>query len=265
MGNVSLCYRPASFVGERAANSTNSTTSNWKGTGIAAHALGAASEKCAINQVLDRQRRLSVVEDDLTKEDRARRRHLQSTSACVNAAAKLAMETVDRGDVTTMKVTTVTQSDAPTLIPVIGGIGGWIFVVGASYGLGFVFPKFDPKGRILKIVTIPLGLVIIVFFIQFMLATFQMGNVASLSGEPVVLACLEGKQLVSGACAKHMRWPQVQQLGCSKTCTGNAVRRIGGGWGGGGLGLAFSVLVAVFTIVGMGCREIGAMAFFCSL
>jgi len=66
--------------------------------------------------------------------------------------------------------------------------------------------------------------------------------IASESGQAVVLACKDARAYVQGPCAKEMTWDQVQQLGCSLSCTGSSIRSVAAG------GSAILQIIAYFLI-----------------
>lgn len=111
-----------------------------------------------------------------------------------------------------LQVSAVEKPEDPSLLPAVLCLVGLFLVVVISYVMTFVDPGFDQNKRLLKIVSVPLALLTILFILQYIQLTLEAGKVASPEGSPVVLACIEGKQRVSGTCAKRLRWPQVVEV-----------------------------------------------------
>lgn len=153
--------------------------------------------------------------------------------------------TDDISAVEEMEVTTVERPEKPSAQPIVVCIVVLMVILMIYYAVLYIDPNLDRKRRILKIALAPIIVALIYFTFKYISLTAQQQMIASPAGESVVLACSEGKRQVGGACAARLTWNQVQQLGCSISCTGSAVRRMSTLFSSSsGAGLAFVAVVS---------------------
>eukprot|EP00392_Amoebophrya_sp_AT5.2_P008983 g9011.t1 len=234
------------YTGARKKNETTENSrdgllkSNWARDGIAGHSLAPFIEECP--QETSDMRRLfeekasadkkvaavntGPVPDDASDVDiegvasvagGVTRRNIfdknhrmlqQMTQACRDASVGDVSAVGGGINPDNLQVSAVEKPEDPSLLPAVLCLVGLFLVVVISYVMTFVDPGFDQNKRLLKIVSVPLALLTILFILQYIQLTLEAGKVASPEGSPVVLACIEGKQRVSGTCAKRLRWPQ---------------------------------------------------------
>ncbi|CAD7923839.1 unnamed protein product [Amoebophrya sp. A120] len=223
---------PAISSDMRQLRSVSSTRQHWMTSHPSAGSAGgrnlaaSASGPTLYNNMTDAPpfsgggRRLSRQEAVM---DRNHRMLQQTTQACRDASMNDTSAVGGGTNPDNLQVSAVEKPEDPDLLPAVLCVLGLFLLVIFSYVMSFVEPSFDANKRIVKIIATPIAFLAIVFLIQYVQLTLEAGKVASPDGTPVVLACIEGKVRVSGDCARRLRWPQVTQLGCSTSCTGNTV------------------------------------------
>ncbi|CAD7953081.1 unnamed protein product [Amoebophrya sp. A25] len=233
--------------------------SNFVGDGIPSHRLGTFVEECP--QTSSERRQLSGIDgnassggtsdEDLSSEsdgdatrgedtvgdgikpntirlgalEANRRRLKQMTEACQEASFGDNSAVGSGVNADNMQVSAIDKPEEPTLLWTFLALCALFLAIGLSYLFSFIDPSLDPTRRYLKMVCIPIAFAVVYFIFEYVQQTLDAGKVASPDGKPVVLACIEGKQQVSGNCAKRLRWPQLTQMACSTMCTGNAFRK----------------------------------------
>lgn len=244
----------ASYLGKVTPNFTeNPGMHDWQGPGLSGHALEEQNENCAVD-LSARKRKLGQVLDDSeesksqevsfssrhvrNRTDTALRRAFEKRRLQGEVGAQLCLdavqeveEQIDEIDVDNLPVTPVGVEAAPSLVPTIGAFAGSGVMVGSSFLMRFVDKSLDPNRRAITLGAIPLAVLGGVLVGIYLTELFGMQTVASPLGEPIILSCVEGKELVGGDCAARLSWGQVKQLGCSKSCTGAGERRLSRGMG----------------------------------